>query len=151
MNQHRPSGAVTREVRTYGLHWVLWGALFVSPCGYAADIGGWFADQERPKVQGADSQVECAHAIRDAASATSAVSAYRAALCYLQAETPDTLAATAWLTRAAELKFLPADRLLRSLQAAQAGPHSAARHCHDLGDGRQICHGGAAPAAAPKQ
>ena len=94
-------------------------------------------------------QTECAQAIRQAASDATAGNAYRAALCYLQAETPDTLAATAWLSRSAEMKFLPADRLLRSLQAAQAGPHSATAHCRDLGEGRQICHGGAPPAATP--
>ncbi len=129
--------------------WVVAIAFAASGSGHAADVGGWFADQQRPSAPPATGQDECAQAIRDASSDTTAINAYRAALCYLQAEVPDTLAANAWLSRSAELKFLPADRLLRSLQAAQAGVHGAAPHCHDLGEGRKLCHGGAPVAAAP--
>ena len=124
-----------------------WLAALISMSAQAADVGGWFSEQQRPQT--ASGQTECAQAIRQAASDATAGNAYRAALCYLQAETPDTLAATAWLSRSAEMKFLPADRLLRSLQAAKAGPHSATAHRRDLGEGRQICHGGAPPAATP--
>lgn len=129
------------------LGWVLPCALGVAISAHAADVGGWFAEQQRPSVTSPSNQAECAQAIREASSNTTALNAYRAALCYLQGESPDTLAAHAWLKRSADLKFLPADRLLRSLQAAQSGPHSALAHCHDLGEGRKICHGGAPPAA----
>jgi hypothetical protein len=116
------------------------------PHALAADVGGWFSDQQKPPVPSGAS--ECAVAIREAASDPTAINAYRAALCYLQAETPDPLAATAWLQRSAEMQFMPADRMLRILQAAQAGQHGSTRHCHDLGEGRQLCHGGSAPAFA---
>ena len=134
-----------------GAGWVLAGALLAGPSAQAADVGGWFADQQRPSATLPTGQAECAQAIREASSDTTAINAYRAALCYLQAETPDTLAATAWLSRSADLKFLPAERMLRSLQAAQAGPHSAVAHCHELGEGRKICHGGAPGAATLKK
>jgi hypothetical protein len=134
-------------MRRCGMRWAMACALSVSVSARAADVGGWFAEQQRPSAQAAapSGQAECAQAIRQAAADSTAINAYRAALCYLQADTPDPLAATAWLSRSAELKFLPADRLLRSLQAAQAGPHSTTAHCHNLGEGRQICHGGASP------
>jgi hypothetical protein len=131
--------------------WILACAAATSVCAHAADVGGFFSDQLKPPA--ASGPNECAQAIRQAAADTTAINAYRAALCYLHAETPDPLAAMAWLQRSADMKFLPADRLLRSLQVAQAGPHSTSAHCHDLGEGRQICHGGTpvalgSPAAA---
>jgi len=43
---------------------------------------------------------------------------------------------------------MPAQRLLRALLIAEAGVHGPARHCHTLGDGQELCHGGAAPLAA---
>ncbi len=125
------------------------GACAVSVPARAADVGGWFADQQRPAAPSTSGQGECAQAIREASSDTTALNAYRAALCYLQAEVPDPLAATAWLARSAEMKFLPADRLLRSLHAAQASQHASTAHCHDLGEGRKLCHGGASSAATP--
>ena len=126
--------------------WGLACIVSMAASAHAADVGGWFADQQKPPV--ASSEAECAQAIRQAAADATASNAYRAAWCYLQAQTPDTLAATAWLQRSVEMKFIPAERLLRSLQMAQAGPHSAKAHCHDLGEGRQICHGGAPGAFA---
>ena len=78
--------------------------------------------------------------------------AFQAALCWLQLDKPDLSLVHAWLSRAVELRFGPAERLLRALQAAQAGAHSPAQHCHELGEGRRVCHGGAAlapVAAAP--
>jgi TPR repeat protein len=92
----------------------------------------------------------CPQVISRAATEDSALAAYRAALCYLQAETADVVAAKAWLARSADAGFMPAHRLLRSLLAAEAGVHSATPHCHVLGEGQQICHGGAArlPVAA---
>jgi hypothetical protein len=121
----------------------------------AADIGGWYADQQRAATQAASSPTPdaCPQVIARATLDATALGAYHAAWCYLQAEQPDLIAARAWLSRSAESGFLPAHRLLRALQAAEAGLHSPAPHCHDLGEGRQICHGGAPVppvAAAPK-
>jgi TPR repeat protein len=119
----------------------------------AADIGGFFADQQKAQALAADKGGEkggepgCPQRIASAAADGSALAAYRAGLCYLQAEQPDMLAAKAWLSRGAELGFMPAHRLLRSLLIAEAAPHGSAPHCHPLGEGRQLCHGGAPPLA----
>jgi TPR repeat protein len=60
----------------------------------------------------------------------------------------DPVAAQAWLTRAAELEHPLARRALLALREASAGneTHAPGWHCHDLGLGRRICHGGASPA-----
>ncbi len=115
------------------------------PC-HAADVGGWYADQEKARALAAAKAGDdaCPQVISRAAADTSALAAYRAALCYLQGEAADGVAAKAWLTRSAETGFMPAHRLLRSLLIAEAGAHSATPHCHVLGEGQQICHGGAA-------
>ena len=113
----------------------------------AADVGGYIADQQKARAMAAAKAGDdaCPQVIARAATDTSALAGYRAALCYLQADTPDVVAAKAWLARSAELGFMPAHRLLRSLLAAEAGMHSTASHCHVLGEGQQICHGGTAP------
>jgi hypothetical protein len=129
---------------------VFFGALAL-PC-QAADVGGWYADQQKAAAMAAAkaSDDACPEVISRAATDTSALAAYRAALCYLQAETPDVVAAKAWLARSADAGFMPAHRVLRSLLIAEAGAHSAMPHCHALGEGQQICHGGTArlPVAA---
>jgi hypothetical protein len=128
-----------------GAPWLaLAGALWL-PC-QAADVGGWFADQQKAREMAAASGKDdaCPLVIARAASEPSALGAYRAALCYLQTEPADVVAAQAWLARSADGGFMPAHRLLRSLLAAEAGVHSATPHCHFLGEGQQICHGGAA-------
>jgi TPR repeat protein len=116
----------------------------------AADVGGFFADQQKAQALAAakHAAASCAEIIARAPADGSALAAYRAGLCYLQAEQPDVLAAKAWLARSAEMDFMPAHRLLRSLLIAEAQPHLAVAHCHDLGEGRQLCHGGAPPLAA---
>lgn len=117
------------------------------PC-HAADVGGWYADQQKAAAIAAAAAANkasddaCPQVISRAAADPSSLVAYRAALCYLQADTPDVVAAQAWLARSAEAGFMPAHRLLRSLLIAQAGAHSAGPHCHALGEGQQICHGG---------
>jgi TPR repeat protein len=124
-----------------------------NPC-HAADVGGWYADQQKAAAVASarDSDEACPQVISRAAADPSALAAYRAALCYLQADTPDGVAAKAWLTRSADAGFMPAHHVLRSLQIAEAGAHSAAPHCHALGEGQQICHGGTPrlPVAAAK-
>jgi TPR repeat protein len=125
------------------------GAALVSNPALAADVGGWFAEQQRAEAQAASNQGKqsCAQVIARAARDATAIGAYEAAHCYLQADPADLVAAKAWLSRSAEMNFLPAQRLLRSLLAAESGAHAALPHCHDLGEGRQICHGGAPPVA----
>lgn len=141
MNQSAPELKLGQARRMGPGRWLVAIAAATSLCTHAADIGGFMADRLKPPAPSGPN--ECAQVIRQAAAEATAINAYRAALCYLHGETPDTLAATAWLERSAQLQFLPADRLLRKLQAAQAAPHSTVAHCHDLGEGRQLCHGGA--------
>lgn len=115
----------------------------------AADVGGWFADQQKAAAQANGAAASgCPQAVARATAEATAVNTYHAAHCYLQADNPDLVAAKAWLARSVELNFLPAHRLLRALMLAEAGVHAGQRHCHDLGEGRQICHGGAAPPLA---
>lgn len=120
--------------------------------GHAADVGGWYADQQKASALAAAKAGDdtCPQVISRAAADGTALAAYRAALCYLQGEAADVVAAKAWLTRSSETGFMPAHRVLRSLLIAEAGAHSATPHCHVLGEGQQICHGGAArlPVAA---
>jgi TPR repeat protein len=129
---------------------VLCGLILLCGRAGAADIGGFYADQQKAQAAAAEKGGEagCPQVIARAAADGSALAAYRAGLCYLQAEQPDMLAAKAWLARGAELGFMPAHRLLRSLLIAEAGPHRSAPHCHPLGEGQQLCHGGAPPLAA---
>jgi len=122
----------------------------------AADIGGYLADQQKASAILAAKATSdaCPDVIARAATDTSSLAAYRAALCYLQAETPELVAAKAWLGKSSEAGFMPAHRLLRSLLAAEAGLHVSSAHCHMLGEGQQLCHGGAPASplfsAAPK-
>ncbi len=139
--------ATRTRARAIRLAW--WcGALCAAAASPAADVGGWFADQQKAAAAaaaGATMSPTCPQAVTRATAQPSALSAYQAAHCYLQPEATDLVAAKAWLTRAAGMNFLPAHRLLRALQLAEAGEHGNQRHCHDLGEGRQICHGGGAP------
>jgi hypothetical protein len=132
------------ERRDNRIRWALACAAMASGPAFAADVGGWFADQQKAAAQEATSPTtaSCPQVVARAAADPTALGAYHAAHCYLQADSPDLVAAKAWLTRSAEMNFLPAHRLLRALAMAEAGAHSAVRHCHDLGEGRQICHGG---------
>jgi TPR repeat protein len=133
--------AVARSV----MDWAVAGALALCTPVHAADIGGWFAEQQKAGAQSASNPDACPHVIARAAADATAAGAYHAALCYLQGESPDVVAAKAWLARASELNHLPAHRLLHALRMAEAASHGPVPHCHDLGEGRQICHGGAAP------
>jgi TPR repeat protein len=139
--------SVTRSV----LDGALVGVLVLCVPAHAADVGGWFAEQQKARAQHTSNPDACPQVIARAATDTTAAGAYQAALCYLQGEAPDAVAAKAWLARASALNHLPAHRMLHALRMAEAASHSPVRHCHDLGEGRQICHGGAAapPAAAP--
>lgn len=129
----------------------LWLAVALLVCGgssFGADIAGWYAEQQRAAAEAAagSTPAGCTEAIAQASTSPSGLSAYRAAVCYLSGNPADVVAARAWLVAATESNFLPAQLLLRSLLIAQASPHAGQRHCHDLGEGRQLCHGGPAEA-----
>jgi TPR repeat protein len=125
------------------------GGLLLSLPLMAADIGGFYADQQKAReTAAAKGEDNCPQWIARAAKDDSALASYRAALCYLQADPADAVAAKAWLARSTEQGFMPAQRLLRAMLIAEAGVHAPARHCHPLGDGQQLCHGGAPPLAA---
>ncbi len=103
----------------------------------AADVGGWFADRSKP-----EEAESCLQTAARAERESSAPLFYQAALCSLQAEPADAAAARLWMNKSADMNYLPAHRMLRALQAAEQGTHATARHCHSLGDDRQLCHGG---------
>jgi TPR repeat protein len=113
----------------------------------AADIGGWMEHQSREQAQQRD---DCADIIgiasrtsRDADNAAN--SYYASGMCYLVSDkvARDTVAAGAWLERAAELAHPLARRALLSLREPGTAPlHATGYHCHDLGLGRKLCHGG---------
>jgi TPR repeat protein len=114
----------------------------------AADIGGWM--QEQSRAQQRTEGLSCAQVAAQAsqASTDSAQRAYQAALCYLHGEQADVTAAKAWLAKAAQGNHLPAHRMLSMIERIETGQHAAAAHCHDLGEGRQLCHGAARQAAS---
>jgi hypothetical protein len=65
----------------------------MQPQAYAADVGGFLADPQRAKAMAAGKAASngCSQLIARAASDTWSLGAYRAALCYLQAETSDVI------------------------------------------------------------
>jgi hypothetical protein len=123
---------------------VLFAVIGSSP-SLAADVGGWYAEQQKAASRAAQAPAaaSCPEVIARAAADATGPAAYQAASCYLQSDPPDLVAAKAWLARSAQTNYLPAQRLLRSLLAAEADANATTRHCHDLGEGRQVCHGGA--------
>jgi TPR repeat protein len=111
----------------------------------AADIGGWMeqkASNETPR----DSCTETiGQASRTAAEAEGAAQVfYSSGMCYLTSEkiARDSVAATAWLSRAAELGHPLARRALLVMREADAPQHPSGYHCHELSPGNRLCHGG---------
>ena len=137
---------MARKRRHIVVFWVCTAVMLASLPAVAADVGGFYADQQKARelATAKDKDDSCPQLIARAAKDDSALAAYRAALCYLQADPPELIAAKAWLARSTDLGFMPAQRLLRSLLIAEAGPHNTAPHCHVLGEGQQLCHGGSA-------
>lgn len=121
-------------------------AIAALPCAQAADIGGWMQHKERAALsadQCAELIAQAARTPRDADGA--AHHYYATGMCYLVSDkvARDTVAAGAWLERAAELDHPLARRALLSLREPGTAPlHAAGYHCHDLGLGRKLCHGG---------
>lgn len=128
---------------------MLWRLVVVVCIGFAsaaqgADIGGWMQHKGRAELPAdpcAELIAKAARTPRDADGA--ADSYYASGLCYLYSDrvARDPVAASAWLTRAAELDHPLARRALRD--GAPASTHASGYHCHDLGLGRQLCHGSA--------
>jgi TPR repeat protein len=114
---------------------------------HGADIGGWMQHKERavlPTDQCAELIAQAARTPRAADGA--ADSYYASGLCYLYSDkvARDPVAAGAWLTRAAELDHPLAKRALLALRDNTPDDHAPGGHCHDLGLGRKLCHGGTA-------
>jgi TPR repeat protein len=118
----------------------------LASAAHAADIGGWMQHKSRTDL----AVDECTELIAQASRTTpqaegAAQSYYASGMCYLYSDRigRDSVAAGAWLTRAAELEHPLARRALLSLRESAPPAHAAGYHCHDLGLGRKICHGGA--------
>ncbi len=114
----------------------------------AADIGGWMQHKDRAALPVDQCAALIAQAARTPRQADGAAHDYYASgLCYLYSDTiaRDPVAANAWLARAAELDHPLARHALLSLRDDPPSAHPADHHCHDLGLGRKICHGGAVP------
>jgi TPR repeat protein len=112
----------------------------------AADIGGWMQHKGRNDLPVDECSELIAQASRTEPKAEGAAQSYYASgMCYLYSDRlgRDTVAASAWLTRAAELEHPLARRALLSLHESAPPAHPAGYHCHELGLGRKICHGGA--------
>ena len=110
----------------------------------AADIGGWMQHKSRTDLAVDECTELIAQASRTAPQAEGAAHSYYASgMCYLYSDKigRDSVAAGAWLTRAAELEHPLARRALLVLRDNSAAPHPAGYHCHDLGLGRKVCHG----------
>jgi TPR repeat protein len=131
------------------MRWRCWFfGLIVTGTAQAADIGGWMQHQSRLETQQRD---DCPEIIAIAArtpreSETAAAAYYASGMCYLVSDkvARDTVAAGAWLTRAVELEHPLARRALIALRETHTAPplHPAGYHCHELGQGRRLCHGG---------
>jgi TPR repeat protein len=111
----------------------------------AADIGGWMQHKDRAALLTDQCPELIAQAARTPRTADGAADNYYASgLCYLYSDkvARDPVAASAWLTRAAELDHPQARRALLALRDNKPDDHAPGGHCHDLGLGRKLCHGG---------
>jgi TPR repeat protein len=115
------------------------------PGAHAADIGGWMQHQGRTELPADQCSELIAHAARTPRDADGAAQSYYASgLCYLYSGkvARDPVAASAWLASAAELEHPLARRELLALRDSPSSNHVPGHHCHDLGLGRKLCHGG---------
>lgn len=130
---------------------MFWRAIVVlclcfASAAHSADIGGWMQHKDRaalPADQCTELIAQAARTPRDAVGA--ADNYYASGLCYLYSDkvARDPVAAGAWLTRAADLDHPLARRALLALRDNTPDDHAPGGHCHDLGLGRQLCHGSA--------
>ena len=112
----------------------------------SADIGGWMQHKDRAALPADQCAELIAQAARTPRSADGAADSYYASgLCYLYSDkvARDPVAASAWLTRAADLDHPLARRALLAPRDNAADDHPRGDHCHDLGLGRKLCHGSA--------
>lgn len=124
--------------------------LSLAATAHAADIGGWFEQQSRAELPRDECPEIIVLAARTPPEAEGAAKLYYASgLCYLYSDKlqRDAVAAAAWLMRAGELDPPLARRALVALPdpSSKVLFEPAAFHCHDLGEGRKLCHGGAPP------
>jgi TPR repeat protein len=129
---------------------LLLAALPAAASTHAADIGGWMEQKQRAERAKDECPALIALAARTEKTAEGAAGLYYGAgLCYLHSEqvARDTVAAQAWFARADELEHPLARRALLALREAAANneQHPRGWHCHELGFGRRICHGGPSP------
>ncbi len=136
----KPPHGPRRLQRSTGLALVALMSLCTAP--RAADIGGWMESRSQAAAVPA-SAPDCAQLEARAAQASSGEDFFRLALCHLEGARADPDRARGWLDQAVARDYLPAYRMLHLLRLAQDEPHASARHCHDLGQGRRLCHGGA--------
>jgi TPR repeat protein len=121
--------------------------LAFAAAAHAADIGGWMEQKSRTELLNKD---ECPELIAQAArtpreAENAAQHYYASGLCYLYSDkiARDPVAAGAWLARAAELDHPLARRMLLALgESPSTATDPKTPHCHDLGLGRKLCHGG---------
>jgi TPR repeat protein len=121
-------------------------AIGLASAAHGADIGGWMQQKERAAVSTDECAALIAQAGRTAREADGAAHLYYASgLCYLYSDkvARDPVAASAWLSRAAELDHPLARRALLAVRDSAAAPHPPGAHCHDLCLGRKLCHGSA--------
>jgi hypothetical protein len=126
-------------------------ALALAASAHAANIGGRFEQQSRAELASDECPEFIALASRTSADTDGAASLYYAsALCDLYSDKlqRDPVAAAAWPACAGELDHPLARRTLLALRepafSSTAGaPHPTTLHCHDLGEGRKLCHAGA--------
>lgn len=125
--------------------------LLTSAATVGADIGGWMEHKSRSELASSDDDCPAliAQAERTASSAEGAAQSYYASgQCLLHGSgkvARDPMAAGAWFARAAELDHPLARRALLALRGPARAAHPAGYHCHELGLGRRLCHGGAPP------
>ncbi len=114
----------------------------------SADIGGWMQHKDRAALPADQCAGLIAQAARTPRTADGAADSYYASgLCYLYSDkiARDPVAAGAWLSRAAELDHPLAKRALLALRDNTPDDRAPGGHCHDLGLGRKLCHGGPTP------
>lgn len=122
----------------------------IAAFAHAADIGGWFEQQSRAELPRDECPEIIILAARTPPEADGAARLYYAGgLCYLYSDKlqRDPVAASAWLARAGDLDHPLARRTLAGLRdpSPTRASEPATFHCHDLGEGRKLCHGGGAP------
>ena len=147
MRAHAPCQAGGRGVVSRAMRRIaLLTCIALATAAQAADIGGWMQHKSRTDLPVDECSELIAQAARTEPNAEGAAQSYYASgMCYLYSDRHgrDTVAAGAWLARAAELEHPLARRALLSLRESAAPAHAAGYHCHELGLGRKICHGGA--------